>query len=412
MNILVIDYCCNSVDFSWRLSQEQQGIRQVYLMSDWVCPEVWKSEHLSFIAETQVHAEILQQVKKLDIHLVVNFNSLLGAAGLLEYLKDNAVEAIGANKAFADTEINKLEFKRWLLRNDFLTPAIQFEGLLAGVIKQSSRFSYPVVIKPDIQAGPQIAVLRDVAALMAYVDTVRIDFPQAEYGIVFVIEDEIPSEEVVQVHYVIASGKPYITHSIKALFGPKLPSNKLGALVAISPWQKLQHYQAELIRLLNVLAKTGAATIGTLQCMLGNDGQLYIIENNARPAACNMYDDWFSLSGFINALSTRNTSQLEENCLYMNKPRQYTVGMPLIHQQANIDFTDLEFQLLKSTGIHMYAFSKDNSYCSSSAKMPSLLIVGGDTPEQAVDIFNQNFSAISKFVPYNSLEMHASIFDG
>ena len=410
LKILIIDYCCNSVDLAWRLSHQEAEIEHIYLMADNICPTIWQNKNLTLLPSVADIHLILALVRSLKVALVANFSPLLGMSGLLELLAAQGVKSLGSNRIFSETEIKKRDFKKWLIDNKFSTPQVQFEGMMVDVLSHAKQLAYPLVIKPDIQVGPPVITLHNSQQLKQYFALIKSQHAAAEHSVIFMLEQEVLSAEVIQFHYLMVAGRAKLTHSINVLYGSKCDENQLGAMVAVSPWSQLANFKNEVERLLNLLAATGAAAIGTLQCMVDSDGILHVLENNARPAACNVYDDWDDLLGFILAMADDDFSELNANDFFISQRRPYSIGVPLIHQSPKIEIADDNFDQLRDLGVAPYAFTKANSYISAHDSMPSLMIVGGESPSKALEAFNDRFSLVTDWLAYDAVIINEDIF--
>jgi hypothetical protein len=356
---------------------------------------------------------MLELVERHSADLVINFNPLHGDAGLVEFLAQREIAAIGSNQVFSQTEINKREFKQWLTEQEIPTPRVRFEGLARDVLARKHELDYPLVVKPDIQVGPQTTVIPDPDALSAYFAHLASVMPTAESGLIFLIEDCLPEGSVIQILYGATGGRGVTLASVKMTVVPKTEETPTGAVFAVLPWSERPRYQGQLDGIQDKIANAfGGKSIGSLQCMLGQDGILYVIENNARPAACCMYDPWRDPFGCVRNLLGGDANGLRDATDSSSDDRCY-LAAGLIHPEPSVWIGEDRFKELVASGsVRPFSFQREEQgFKTEHGRMPSALLVSGSTRQEAADTFNQEYAIASSILTLLPSRANPGVFD-
>lgn len=412
MKVLIIDFCCNAVEMATQIERCNKEVSHIYLLAQMVCPSVWGSDRVTVINDQLDNQAVLKLTQEKQIDLVLNMNSIYGSTGLFELLKENNVDVLGTNKAFADTEINKLGFKRWLMENNIRTPKLRREALMQQLLDEADELDYPVVIKPDSQFGPKTLVIDNAKALGDYFSEVKSTIPQAEKGIVFCLEDVLPGNQIIQIHYAASRNRAVITQSLVITSTPKTDKTPAGATLGVQPWLLIKKFQSEIQSCINKIASHHPGIyIGMLQYMLGNNGLLYVIENNARPAAGNRYASWGDVISIFEQLRAGDIKSVHEE-LYEHEGSQYAIGAPLAHHTESLTLNDQQFKSLMDSGcISPFSFYReDDAIVSRHKRIPSGFSVYGSSAEEVIQQYHSQRKKVMSMASYEINDVSKNIF--
>lgn len=294
MNIVMIDSSGSAVDFAQRLLQARSKVEMVHIFSGSVSAGAWESERLTVIEKKQIDPPaVIQYCLEKSVSLLVNFDSSYGAAGLLEMAEEAGIKVFGTSRSFAETEMDKRGFKHWMIAQGIQTPAIQMEGTVASIEHGRDNLTYPLVIKPDRQLGPQIQICHTPEGLDTYIKVTVEKQPAAQYGIVFIIEDYIPANHIFQVEYAFGGGQGFVEYTGSLAFVGKSSKNPMGVSCGLSPYPLYERYASTIQDIIQNIIPQDSAGLGFFQAMIDEQGELYVLENNARPGGCRV---WFELN--------------------------------------------------------------------------------------------------------------------
>lgn len=383
--ILLIDYACNTVDLARNLAKETDSIETIYVLSTMADPVTWGLPGIVYLpVSMQDKKQIIDFVLQNAIDLVVNFDIQLGAAGLLEALREHHIECIGSDKVFSDIELDKLGFKTWLKAHNFSTPDIFFQGSYENVLQKLPELRYPCVIKPDIQIGPQVQVCHNQKDIVDYFDRSIKRTPHAAYAINFLIEEYIPTQSVMGVLYYLFGGKAYLSDSVQFLFDEKSDANVDGGLYAINPHPDLENYREELQRLVNELLTIGDKLVGHVQCLIGKDKKLYVMENGSRPSTYSFMNRTEALT-FLKAMATNDNDLIEKSFVNFWGKEQSAFALALLHDKDRIAVDIDSLSTIPESGYYPFSVLYENNVAlSSHRKIPSIILFYGKTHEDAL----------------------------
>lgn len=399
MNVLIIDENCNAVDLAKHLADSRQGDDQVFLATDSIDSEVWASEGLTFCRGFESAEQAKAYVDANSIDAVLNFNSLLGYSGFLEKLEALGVLCAGTDRAFANTEYNKRFFKKWMLDNNISTAKILAEDLVDGIEKKIEEFTYPLVIKPDVQSGPSTRVCFSSDDLRAYFTDVEAALGASMRAILYVIEEYIEPKDVISFEYYLVGGEAVIEVIPVFRSVMKGESNALGVTFAQSPYPEALSYEEQCYSLLSALhTETGHAVRGHLEAIIDNNGTLYFMENNARPPACMIWQHhiekpWSLIEGMINSDATLLKTAFVAARDIINR----AFVTPLFQSLESISIDLDEINSLEGVLFSPYSICMDNGKTvSSSSKMPSLISALSDDFEKSSALLEKALASIKQ----------------
>jgi phosphoribosylamine-glycine ligase len=392
MKVLITDLHGNGIPLAQYLTTQVETIEKVFHLSESIDPALWQNEKWHIITERLSNDAIIALIKNEGIDWVSNFDPFYGVAGLLEALQAENISCIGSNKTLSETEINKHQFKQWLVENKFKTPEIRFEGLFKQIAENIDQFVYPLVIKPDSEIGPKVQVCHDQQVLKNYLDVTAASVPYAKFGVLFIIEEYLEITEHMHVLYVINDKKGVLTGSVKLSQNEedKLSRDECG--YAVIPHPEYSNHRAELQRFVDGLASSASSGIGSIQCTITADNQLYFIENNARPGSqvFFLFDNPLILTQSLLANNSIELSQLIEN-----QSAKVTGGIALLHKENEIA-VDYE-RLSALSGIQYCPNSvtkKDGRHVSKKYSAPSMLLLQGNTLGELEEVLERHLPVI------------------
>lgn len=375
MNVLVIDENCNGIDFACRLADKRTTEATVFLSTDKIDKALWQRPGLSIIHPFESADQLNEFCTQRTITTIINFSSLLAYNRLLEKVDKTKTTLLGTDRSFAETEYNKLGFKKWLIENNYPTPTIQVQGFLSDIETQLDKLDYPVTIKPDIQTGPSTKVCFNSGDLESYIQEVDRILGASKQAILYVIEDYIESEEVIVFDYHMVGQEIIFEYNAIAVSLPKGQSNSIGASYAAIPYPNHQIVEKEFLSVLKTLAselQPETTYRGELQGMIGKDKKLYFIENNARQPACMVSvlieDPWMLIDGW----KTQNAVMVKQAL----KPTKnlHAIVTILMHAEPEIELDTQWLQERKDITITPYAWvKKGKKTISINTRMPTLI---------------------------------------
>ena len=412
MKFLLIDETCNSLLMARRLSADVDNVAHVYILAANVDQVVWGGERISIVNHDHWTLDgIIDFVRQHAIDMVVNLNVILANAGLVERCLEKGIRCIGTNQAFAEMESNKREFKSWLHSNDIKTPRILFEGMYEDIIQQANSLAYPCVIKPDSQIGPVVSVCQSAKELMAYLEMTAARIPYARTGIIFMVEEYIPSSHVMAVLYYLCGDKAYMAESVRILFSEKSDKNIDGGMYTVSPYPDFHQYRDQVQMILDKMTEFSSSALGDLQCLIDESGELYVMENSSRPSPY----DFLCTEGVYDlllSLEEKDGSKIPEAALKYNFTREggKMVAFSLLHQteklQVDVDgLNDLPW-------LEYFPFSvtaEDGKFYSHHRRLASIALVCDESYEQAVGKINDNFSSLQALGDFQSINFEADL---
>lgn len=378
MNVAILDLFANASDFAQRMDSSENDIEDIYLISNHVSPTIWSRGKLQVVEGISSVEQVVNFLQQKNISLLVNFNSLLGYAGVLEKAKELGVKTFGASLEFSKTEINKREFKDWLKKNNFRTPEIYFMGLMKDVRSKAGSFTYPLVIKPDIQCGPKTVICHSDSELIGYLEETARLLSFTELSILFVVEQFVDADYILGIEYYISNGNGFPVYSAACAYGAKSDRNITGAAWGYSPYPELLPHQEEINRLIQLLASFTHAGVGTFQAIIDKEGQLQVLENNARPTACRIWRELADPILAIQHLINGKVDSIHDSQAF-NATNGHMLSVLLVQDHDEIP---IELSLpLQLDGVQLTPHSmklKNKQMTSIKGKPPSVLTIYGD----------------------------------
>ena len=395
MNFLFIDELNNAALIARDLATEGDAVGEIFVLAKNTDQQVWGHEKITYLYESWGIEEIIAFAKEKSVDITLNFNIILGKAGLVEAMQKEGLICLGTNKEFALMETDKKKFKSWLKANNINTPAILFEGLHDHLLVKANDLQYPCVVKPDSQIGPIVAVCQNQKDLEDYLQTTVQRIPYAKNAVLFMVEEYIPSIEVMGVLYYLCGDKAYLGESAKVLFAGKSDENLDGTMFTISPHPKIDNYREKIQQIIDKMTAFSSSGIGHIQCMIDQSGELYVIENNSRPNAYTFLKRE-KLFEFIRALKNKNGEQIPEPLLsyqYLGEQCQM-MAFPLLHKEDQIKVDFKAINELPWLDYYPFSVTKEESFLSNHKRIPSCAVVTGKNYQEMFDTIEKNIDSL------------------
>jgi len=394
MKILLVDQFSNALEPARALLRSESCKPEcVVVMTNTACSILWKDYGVEVVPCHQQVSSIVEYVKEQSFDLVCNFSSLLGSQGLCEALRSEGIAVFGSDATFSGTEFNKADFKEWLTTRGFSTPAIVFSGSCSQVVDHVYSFRFPVVIKSSVLFGPITTVIYKPDDLGAYFSEaknkwgVRVD--KAEW----LVEKFVDHVDTVSIGYVVGNGKSKVLATSRIDFSEKTQTNPIGGQVSYNPHPQESQIILESERLVSCLAEDGFSGLGFFQALIDKDGQLMIMENNARPSIGAMYDKYRDFYAVISAARNGDVSSLTDKDIFLDEflkddgsyGRKALVMVPLLQDKPGIR---VSVENITSEDVVFLPFSirkLEDGFLSEQAFPPSGFASYSNTIDRAKD---------------------------
>ncbi|ARN73222.1 hypothetical protein [Oceanicoccus sagamiensis] len=380
-----------------RLANDYQQVQKVILLSEFVRASMWASERLQIIQEAQNIASIVELVKAENIDFVVNLNSIYGSAGIVETLTAMDIPCIGSNRTFSATEIDKRDFRHWLIGKGFTSPLILHEGMFDEIEAQMDQFDYPLVIKPDSQIGPKVSPCHNKEELKNYLAESAQRFPYARNVVLFSIEEYIPLMDELYVTYFMCGGKAIIWESNRLPHSWKATRDAGECAYGLIPNPNFEPYREQITQYLESAAEFTDNCIGIIQCGIAEDYSLFFVESNARPptACLGLFDDPLAV---LEALRDQDYDRLQA---LLAGVESHGAAIALMHKADTIEVDVDTLNQLEGFSYWPNSVEKEQGkYISHRRGAPSFLHVHGNTIDEVVARLQQHLPTIEKTGDY------------
>ncbi len=394
-----------------RLTNQYEQVNKVILVSEFVRASMWASDRLHIIQEAQNIGSIVELVNNEKIDLVVNLNSIYGSAGVVEAVEAIGIPCIGSNRAFSETEIEKKNFRHWLIDKGFKSPLILHEGMFDEIEANIDQFEYPLVIKPDSQIGPKVCPCYSKEDLQQYLTASAKHYPYARNIVLFTIEEYIPLMDELYVTYFICDGKAIIWESNRLPHSWKATRDAGECAYGLIPNPNFEPYREEITQYLESATEFADNCIGIIQCGITEDYGLHFMESNARPptACLGLFDDPLAV---LLALKDRDYTALTK---LLDGVDSHGAAIALMHQENTIE-VDVD-TLNKLDGFSYWPNSvekEQGKYISHRRGAPSFLHIHGKSIDEVIARLEQHLPQIEKagnflrIVPQSIKELYLS----
>ncbi len=391
MKLVIVEMYSNGVHLARRLARIP-AVESVFLVSDTANAEIW-SDEVQLIEASAVGADdIVRLASERDIDLVVNLSSRFGAAGLMESLEGTGVQSIGSDKVFSETEFDKRGFKSWLAEHDFHTPKVLIEAPISDIQEMAENLRFPLVVKPDRQVGPPVQVCTSPRDLADYAEHAIRRWPYAQYGVVFLVEEYIEFVDHLHVVYCIAGGEGRVLTSVRVAREWTNKSAMDKCPISVTPHPKQEDYREQIESVVRALARPRLHAFGDIQCAIAANGDLYFLENNARPGTMtfSLLEDPIPCSGNWSG----NQGRFGWNDL-VDRSRVDTIALTLMHSESEIEVDARS--LLDDDTIRYCPFSirakDEDKHVSIRRSFPSVVLM---TRERGKALTRDQQSALEK----------------
>jgi hypothetical protein len=402
VKLLIIDMYNNGLFMAEKLVRTTSAadVEKVFLLSQFIRPSMWVSDRLEVITEKLTVEQVVELVQRERISLVANFSSLYGVAGVLEAIEKIGVACIGSNRAYSQTEIGKRDFRRWLIDNGFSSPQIYFEGMFDDIAAKASEFTYPLVIKPDSQIGPKVAVCHDQVALEHYLQTTAEAVPYTKFAVVFLIEEYVPLIDNLYVVFYLCNGHIFISDTTRLPLDWKGTRNAGECAYALVPNPLFEHHRAEITAAIEKMKTFTQTCIGIMQCGVSDDGKLYFIESNARPATAALGSFEKPLSLLL-ALRDGDHDTLGR---LLDARKANGASIALMHREDKIKVDIDTLNNLEGFSYSPNSIEKEaDGFYSHRKGAPSMLHVHGETLDEIIERLEKHLPTIQATGDYLSI---------
>lgn len=403
MRILLVEVHHNGAGLATRLVRHSSE-HQVILVTSAATPVGCTSDDVQVVEFAGAVTDLVELAQREKVDLVVNYNPVYGVSGLCEALTKVKIPVVGANQGLSGTEIYKQQFKSWLVEHSFQTPQTLYRGRYDDVRRRGDSFTYPVVVKPDMQSGPAVGVCDNAEALGSYLATAVERVPYAKFGVVYSVEEYVPIAEHFHVGYFLCGGRAHVDWAVRVSSlreGRRLPDE---AECVVLRHPKNRRYMSEIERFTQAMIEFADGALATVQCGIAPDGALYFIEHNARPGtnsgALTAFPD--PITG-LRCLQHGDRGVLARHMVPIDQG--IMIGISLLPQADVVEIdVDALSQLPGAQYFPRVLARRGQRYVSIRQGAPIILTFEGDTPDDVVSQVHRTLPTIARtgdFLPVN-----------
>jgi phosphoribosylamine-glycine ligase len=358
-------------------------------MADRVCTNTWAEKGVELVVKQRTAADIVKFVQDNEITMVCNFDPYAAEMGLPDALKGLGIQFFGTDASFARTELDRVFFKELLIKSGIKTPEILCRGSEQDILNAKFNFVYPFVIKPSLSLVSPV-VIYNYEELEAHFRKVRKRVERTGKKVDWLVERYIDAVDTLSVNYIVGAGEYKVRTTYRVDFVPKSDDNLVGVTTLVQPHPKEAEYINIVNEITSLLAGEGHCGFGFFQALMDKSGELYVIENNARPISCGVFDGVESdVMPLINAaleggLSSVTAGDTYESSLVSADGNKafYSEGAILQHKSRAVFY---EEEKIKNISAILAPFSMrkvEGGYLSEKILPPSIVAAVGGCPEE------------------------------
>jgi len=390
MNLLLIDMFGNALDMACIIGRnETNSVSKLYVMADRVCTNTWAEKGVELVVKQRSAIEIVKFIQENEITMVCNFDPYLADSGLPEMVQASDVQFFGTDMGFARTELDRLFFKGLLIGAGIRTPEILLQGDEQKILTSKYDFKYPLVVKPSLSlVSPAIIYAPEELELHFRKTRKRIE--KTGKSVDWLIEQFIDAKDALSVNYIVGAGEYKIRTTYKVEFVPKSDDNLVGVTSLIQPHPKEEDHIEMINRVADLLAGEGYCGFGFFQGLIDSSGELYVIENNARPISCGVFDGVeHDVMPLINAalhggLKKVVAADTYEQSLVSSSGDKafFSEGIVFQHKERAVFFSEKK---IKSMGANIVPFSMrkvEGGYLSEKILPPTIIAATGRSRDE------------------------------